>query len=127
MEDFLVALLQCLLEFLIEIVSYLPFDWPFPSSLESDSLFAKCFWWFVGGSALAAVSLCFLKHTWISFSVLRIANLILAPITAAFFSHAVAWRRSQSQPSIIPRNHFWQSFWFTTGLVIVRFVYAVRK
>jgi hypothetical protein len=127
MEDLLVALLQFLLEFLIEIISWCPFDWPAQSALQAESLTAKCFWWLVGGSALAAVSLYFLKNTWISFSALRIANLVLAPITAAFFSQAVARRRSGHNPSIVPRNHFWQSFWFTTGLVVVRFVYAVRK
>jgi len=127
MEDLLVALLQFLLEFLIEIISWCPFDWPSQSALEAESLTAKCFWWFVGGSTLAAVSLHFLKHTWISFSALRIANLVLAPVTSALFSQAVARRRSRHDSSIIPRNHFWQAFWFTWGLVLVRFVYAVRK
>jgi hypothetical protein len=38
-----------------------------------------CFLWFVGGCLLGALSILLLKHTWIRFSPLRIANLPLAP------------------------------------------------
>ena len=29
-------------------------------------------------------------------------------------------------PQIVPRNHFWKAFWFTLGLVVIRFAYATR-
>jgi hypothetical protein len=62
----------------------------------------------------------------ISLSALRIANLVLAPITSAFISQAIARHRSKRNRFINPRNHFWQAFWFTLGIVTVRFAYAVR-
>jgi len=129
MEDLLIIILQAIFEFIAEIFSYSPLDW-WPStsrtSPESDTVTAKCFVWFVIGCGLACVSMLFLKRTWISLPALRIANLVLAPIASAFISQAVARRRSRRNSFIIPRNHFWQSFWFTFGLVSVRFAYAAR-
>lgn len=129
MEDLIIAILQFLFEFIIEVSTYTPIDWPFTSrsQAETESLAGKCLLWFIIGCGLACISIFFLKRTWISMPALRIANLVLAPIISAFISQAVARRRSRSNHFIIPRNHFWQSFWFTLGIVAVRFAYAVRK
>lgn len=126
MEDFLISLLQCVLEFLADVFSYGPFDWPF-SEKAPGNLLAKCTILFVLGCSLAWVSVLVLKHTWISFSAVRIANLVLAPATSAFISQTFARYRGRRKKSIIPRNHFWQAFWFTLGIVLVRFIYAVRN
>jgi hypothetical protein len=128
MEDLIIAILQGFFEFVLEIFSFTPFDL-IPSSgswRQSESLWGKCFAWFIIGCGLAAISMLFLKRTWISHPVLRIANLALAPITSAFISEAIARRRSKHNEFIIPRNHFWQAFWFTLGIVAVRFAYAIR-
>ena len=129
MEDLIIIILQAIFEFVVESVSYLPLDW-WPSrsrtSPESDTVTANCCIWFIIGCGLACVSMLFLKRTWISLPALRIANLVLAPIASAFISQAIARRRSRRNRFIIPRNHFWQSFWFTFGLVSVRFAYAAR-
>jgi ABC-type Fe3+ transport system permease subunit len=66
------------------------------------------------------------KHTVVSVSALRIANLVLAPVASAFLSEAIANHRAKENPFIIPRNHFWQALFFTLGLVLVRFAYASR-
>jgi hypothetical protein len=128
MEDLLIAILQFLFEFLIEIFTWTPFDWPSRSRSrpETETLTGNCFLWFVVGCGLACISMLFLKHTWISMSALRIANLVLAPVASAFISQAIARRRSRHNKFIIPRNHFWQAFWFTLGIVTVRFAYVVR-
>jgi hypothetical protein len=125
MEDLIVAILQGCFEFLLEIFGYAPLDWIFPSDWPK-SLFGKCFAWFIIGCGLAAISMLFLKRTWISHPALRMANLALAPIISAFISQAIARHRQKQDESIIPRNHFWQAFWFTLGIVTVRFAYAVR-
>jgi hypothetical protein len=125
MEDLIIAILQGCFEFLIEIFGYSPIDWIFPAE-RPKSLIGKCFAWFIIGCGLACVSMLFLNRTWISHPVLRIANLVLAPITSAFISQAIARYRSRHNEFIIPRNHFWQAFWFTLGIVTVRFAYAVR-
>jgi len=126
MEDFLISLLQGVLEFLADIFCYGPFDWPF-SEKAPGGLAGKCVILFFIGSGLAWISILVLKQTWISFSALRIANLAIAPVTSAFISQAIARCRARRNKSIVPRNHFWQAFWFTLGVVIVRFVYAVRN
>jgi hypothetical protein len=126
MEDILIALLQCVVEFLADVFCYGPFDWPF-SEKAPGSLVSKCTILFFVGSSLAWISVLVLKHTWISFSALRIANLFLAPITSAFISQAIARYRGRRNRSIVPRNHFWQAFWFTLGVVTIRFAYAVRN
>jgi len=128
MEDLIIAILQGLFEFLLEIFSYSPLDLPsfHRKSQESDTIAGKCFIWFLVGGGLACLSMFFLKHTWISHPTLRIANLVVAPLASAFISQAIARRRTRNNPFIIPRNHFWQAFWFTLGIVIIRFAYAVR-
>jgi hypothetical protein len=129
MEDLIIAILQAIFEFLLEIFFYSPLDWwPGTSrrSPESDSVTGKCFVWFIIGCGVACISMLFLKRTWIVPSALRIANLVLAPMASAFISQAIARRRARRNSFIIPRNHFWQAFWFTLGVVTVRFAYAVR-
>ena len=128
MEDLLIAILQGIFEFLIEIFSYTPLDWPFSwtDRWRPESLWEKCLTWFIIGCGLACITFLFLHRTWISHPIFRILNLITAPIISAFISEAVAKRRSRRNPDIVPRNHFWQAFWFTLGIVTVRFAYAVR-
>ena len=128
MEDLIIAILQALFEFALEIFSYTPFDWPFSSRSqpESDTIVGRCFSWFVGGCLLSWLMMFIFKRTFISHPALRIANLVLAPITSAFISQAIARHRSKRNSYIIPCNHFWQAFWFTLGIVAIRFAYAVR-
>jgi hypothetical protein len=124
MEDFLIAILQALLESIFDISSYSPFD--FFTGDSPRPLTIKCIGLFIAGCGLAWISVLILKYTWIHFSALRIANLIFAPLMSAFISQAVARHRRKQNPSIIPRNHFWQAFWFTFGVVTVRFAFALR-
>jgi hypothetical protein len=127
MEDLIIAILQGVFEFVIEIIFYTPFDF-FPDWKwrESNSLWEKSLSWFIIGCGLACVSILFLKRTWISHPAWRIVNLVTAPIISAFISQAIARQRRRRNADIVPRNHFWQAFWFTLGIVTVRFAYAVR-
>ncbi len=128
MEDFLILILQGLFEFILEILAYGPWDWPWATGIkwESKSLFEKCCIWLTIGCGLAAISILMFKRTWITHPHLRILNLIFAPVISAFISQAIARRRRENDTGIIPRDHFWQALWFTLGLVIVRFMFAVR-
>lgn len=128
MEDFLVAVLQFLFEFALDVLSNLPFDLPSRnrSTPEPQGTVLPRFLWFCGGCALALGSLVVVKHTLIAVSAWRIANLVLAPLASAFLSKAISRRRTRTNPYIVPRNHFWQAFFFTLGLVLVRFAYASR-
>src|SRR5450756_593984 len=128
MEDLIIAILQGLFEFLLEIFSSIPFDLPSirRNSQEPETVASKCCLWFLIGAGLASLSILFLKYTWISHPALRIANLIIAPLASAFISEAIARHRRRRNHFIIPRNHFWQAFWFTLGIVFVRLAFAIR-
>jgi hypothetical protein len=125
MEDLIIAILQGCFEFIIEILGFWPFDWIGPTGWPR-SLAGKCFAWFSIGCGLAGLSMLFLNRTWITHPAMRMANLALAPLTSAFLSQAIARRRARHDESIVPRNHFWQAFWFTLGVVAIRFAYAAR-
>jgi len=108
MEEVIIAILQAVFEFVLEIFSFVPFDWPSRSrsSPESDDVGLNCFYWFVIGCGLACSSMLFLRHTWISLSILRLANLVLAPIVSAFFSRG---HRPPTQPPQ-PKHQSAQAF-----------------
>lgn len=128
MEDFLIILLQFLFEFLFEVLLYWPIDLPFLNreTPDPERLYFRGFLWWCAGCALAFVSLIIFQHTFIAFPALRIINLISAPIVSARLAKHLAAARAKSNPNIIPRNHFWQAFWFTLGFAAVRFAYASR-
>lgn len=128
MEEILIVILQFLFEFALDVLGNLPFDWPSRnrSTPEPENIFLRCFLWFCGGCLLAGLSLIVFRHTLIAAPALRIANLVLAPLASAFLSAAIARQRALENPFIVPRNHFWQAFWFTLGLVAIRFAYATR-
>ena len=128
MEELLIVIIQFLCEFILNVFCNIPFDWPSRNrtSPEPEGIYLVCFLWFCGGCLLAGISLIFVKNTIISVSVLRIANLALAPFASAFLSQAIAQHRAKNNLFITPRNHFWQAFWFTLGLTLIRFAYASR-
>ena len=126
MEDLLIAILQCVFEFLMEVFGFWPLDWlgwpDWPKGLAG-----KCIGWFIFGCCLAGISIYIFKYTWISHPALRITNLILAPITSAFISQAIARHRARKDQDIEPRHKFWQAFWFAFGVVVIRFAFATRQ
>ena len=65
-------------------------------------------------------------HSFLKDSALRIANLGVAPLAAAYFCRGVAEVRSKRRPDIDPDFHFWLSLWFSLGFALVRFGFAVR-
>ena len=128
MEDLILLAVQALIECLFNVLCVIPFDWTSRNRTtpESPSVFVPRLLWFCAGCALAGISLLIFNRTLIAIPALRVANLALAPIASAYLSEKIATRRAATNPFIIPRNHFWQAFLFTFGLVLIRFVYASR-
>ncbi len=126
MEELLGIILQLLFEFVLEVLANVPFDWLSRNRTtpESDNHVVKNFLWFGGGCVLAGLSLLVVGQSIITVPALRIVNLVLAPVVSAVLSEAIANRRARTNPFIIPRNHFWQAFWFTLGLTLIRFTFA---
>lgn len=128
MEEFLIVFIQFIVEFFFNVVADIPFDWPSRTrqTPEPERIAGWCFGWLLLGGGIGWVSTFVFSPTFISIPVLRVANLALSPIASGLLSLFIARRRVQTNPNIIPRNHFWQAFWFTVGLVAIRFAYTSR-
>ena len=122
MEGILVVIGEILVELVLNVVVFAPFDRPTSRWKPGTTNFTLLF---VGGG-LAALSLLVFGRPIISVAWLRIANLVVAPIVCAFLFRALAERRAKKNFRIVAREHFWHAFWFTLGWVIVRFVFAAR-
>ena len=96
-----------------------------PSSMDSPTLTARCFGWFVGGVVVGYISVLLFGHVVITIGVLRILNLVAAPVLSGFLFRAIAIWRSERE-YLVPRDHFWQAFWFMLGAVATRFALARR-
>lgn len=129
MEDLLIAILQGLLEFLWEVITYWFFDWPFcaPKWQDRETVSWACFTLFVVGGGLGWLSILVFPHTLITHPWARITNLVVAPITSAFLSRVLARVNFTNSLTVDPRKRFWQAFWFTLGLTAVRFAFATRR
>jgi hypothetical protein len=128
MEELLIVLVQFLFEFALDVLINLPFNWPSKKRGRPgpDAIWIWCILWFGLGCLLAGISLLVMRHSIISLPTLRVANLVAAPIASAYLSQAIASHRARENAFIVPRNHFWQAFWFTLGLTLVRFAYAAH-
>lgn len=78
------------------------------------------------GALLGAFSLDLFPQVWISSSHLRVANLILVPLTAWYFAGHFANRRMNNGITTNAYLHKLSAVCFSLGLTLVRFVYAVR-
>jgi hypothetical protein len=128
MEEIIVIVLQFLFELLLDVGTFFPFDLPSKNrrTPEPSLLALGCCFWFAGGCACGWLATFVFKNTLIASGALRMVNLVVAPLVSAALSQAIAKRRARDNHHIRPRNHYWRAFWFTTGLVAVRFVYAAR-
>jgi hypothetical protein len=126
LEELLVIAIQGLLQLLVESIVYIPFDWPSKNRVTPDPqrVWPKAGILFFVGCVFGGLSVFVFEHSLLTLSAFRVTNLVAAPLCSAFLSKAIANRRRDTNANIIPRNHFWQAFWFTLGLVMVRFAYV---
>jgi hypothetical protein len=129
MEELLIIAVQFLFELALNILANIPFDWPSKNrrTPEPERIAGWCFFWFALACAVGWLSTFILPHTLLRSPGLRLANTLLSPFVSAYLSRYVATRRRVDNQNIIPRNHFWQGFWFTLGFVLIRFAYANRN
>ena len=128
MEEIFVLILQFVIELLLNVFSIFPLDWSTSEheTATSNQLWVKNACLFVVAGCIAWMSTFVFPQSLISVSGLRILNVLMAPIVSAYASQAITRRRSVNNPDLNPRHHFWQAFWFTLGLVLVRFAYVTR-
>jgi hypothetical protein len=128
MEELIVVVFQFVIEFTLNVLGHLPIDWPSKhrKTPERETLRALCFIWLVAGGLLGGLSLLFIDYALLQPTWLRLANLLISALASAFLAQLVASRRAQTNPFIVPRNHFWYGFWFSLGVAFIRFAYAAR-
>jgi hypothetical protein len=125
MEELLVVIIQCL----VEMVFYFPFDSLTTSwSGESEEL-GGCgllFLYFVAGGTIGGFSLLILPRHLIHSSAVRVANLFIAPILAGTMAWGLMTWLKSSNIARLPRNHFWTAFWFVLGFDAIRLAWGSR-
>ena len=110
----------------MEVLLNIPFDLPSKnrSSPEPKVIWPACLTWFIFAFLLGLASLYFFKDSLINNPSLRIVNLVFAPLISAWLSQKIASFRAQKNHFILPRNHYWQAFWFTLSFTMVRYAYT---
>ena len=126
MEELLVVVLQFIVEVGFEVLANLPLEWV-PERPASGRTKVVLAWLFVGG-CVGWLSTLVLRQTMIHVPALRLLNLLIAPLVSGLV--ASAWgdlrERRGRRRRASHDHHFWRSFAFTLGLVLMRFAYAAR-
>jgi hypothetical protein len=127
-EELLILLVQVLGELAVNILINLPFHWPWRkrATPNQDSGFPVGLFWLALGCLLGWISTLLFQHTLLPLPALRVLNVVVAPIAAAYLAQTLARRAAQNKPDINPQTDFWQAFWFTLGFVLVRLACASR-
>lgn len=133
MEELLIIALQFVLELLLEILIWFPWDiflvWRDKRTATAKTppgngaVFAGGL---IFGAMFGGLSLIVLQRAILDDASARLANLILAPLVCALVARGLARRRvRRGQPSD-EKLHFWFALLFSAAFVLVRFMWAVR-
>lgn len=124
------------MELVVDLVIYIPWDlvfWFWAKKKDSNEgvkiLSDRTLTYLVTivtGAALGGLSLLLWRQTFLRYSWMRVANLLLAPLVAGAFSWFIARRGEARRGHASPRRHFVLAWCFMLALVIVRFIYARR-
>lgn len=126
MAELVIAVLELLLELLIEV----GLNWPVAEADPANrrhitlSLFWQCFLYAVIGCMLAVISLYFFPFTWIKNPQLQVLNLLLAPVLAALAAYWFAKKELVSSSFVSPSTRAWKSYCLTLALVLVRYTFG---
>ena len=125
MIELFVALIQFLIEVVVQAIISIPFDCSCRAwEKQQGEIFWFGFFFFVIGGMVGGV-LSGLVPPLVHAPVPRVAGLFASPILAGVIGFKIAkWQSENRNPMIIPKHYFWYTLLFTLGLVSVRFVYA---
>lgn len=128
MEESLIIVFQLLIEGVLEVFTYYPFDFPTASSGRKDDMFA----WFIvlfiflGGLLGFLFTLIIAPNVMLPYAWMRIANLIVGPVLSGYISYQFADKRWRKDKRIVPVRHAIYAFMFTLTFIVVRFICAHR-
>src|SRR5437879_10512994 len=114
MEEFLIVLIQFLIEVVGQAFVSIPFDCACRiRDKPEDHPFWFAFLFLVVGGATGWISFAFVPGL-IHVPALRIAALFLSPLLAGMFGYQIAlWQSRTRNPLLVPGYHFWYAFFFT--------------
>jgi hypothetical protein len=126
-EEILIVVLQAVGELFLQVIIYLPFEWP--RSWRGRGEAAGCGWgllYLLFGAGIGWVSVLIFPHVFLPYPWLRVANLAAAPLACGWTSYLFArWRQSRGQQAD-PPAHFFSGAMFALAFVIVRFILAKK-
>lgn len=126
MEELLILVFQVIIEALL----YFPWDILLYAREDSTRGSPGLLPWVVGslgiGGLIGGLSLLFLPHVLLKWSVFRISTLIFSPVISGAVAGFFATKQRASKERVDARTHFWGAFCFTLGVVVVRFAFARR-
>jgi hypothetical protein len=126
-EEIVLVLLQLVGELLVEILIYLPFDWPLPKTRDLERTGpGVAILYVLLGATLGGLSIAVLPDVLLPYGWLRLLNLVLAPLVCGAVSWQVARWRARGSRGTRPRNHFWYGAGFVFAFATVRFIFATR-
>ena len=128
MEELLLLVIQGLFELLLEVFGSFPLDtMSYKREREERNwTILKCFFFFVVGAGVGAVSVWMFPHTLFNSQVLRVGNLLIGPVLSGLASYWLATRKVRKGDVVWVSRHFWYSYLACLGLVLVRFAYSSR-
>ena len=130
MEELLLITLRIFFTILwgvLEGVSYWPFDFGYEKASERLPRWAVLFLYFLIGSGVGWVSVLILPSMWLHSSGLRIANLLIAPLTAGLIGVLSSRWFYRNRSDVEPKDHFLPGFLFSFAVAAVRFAFIERE
>jgi hypothetical protein len=131
LEEILIVILQLVGELILQILIYLPFEWPrsWRRAEGEDRRESGCAWgilYLLLGALVGWLSVLLFPYVFLPYLWLRVANLIAAPLACGWTSYAFArWRQARGAKTD-PAAHFFSGLLFALAFVVARFVLARR-
>jgi hypothetical protein len=132
-EELIALLFQIVIELIVQLVIYLPFDWGLSTvwsrAETTDGNINGCGYFFlfmIMGGVLGGLSLLIEPRLLLPYAWMRITNLFVTPILAGALSWLFAKWRRQKQSGIVASEHFGSAFLFGLAFSLVRFTFGTR-
>ncbi len=130
MEEILFIIISFVGQLLLESLLYFPWDIfmvSYEKKREGDiNTFGWLFISLIIGIAVGAASVAILSSAVIPISWLRVINLIVAPFLAGAVALRMSKRRNQKGLTSNNKLHYLVSFFFTLGILGIRFVLTTK-
>lgn len=125
MEEILAKFLRVLVELVFKLIAAL-WEWPSKSRARpaKETVLLAAGVWLFGGIVAGGAWVCFFPAFILPYAMLRMGNLVAAPILSGGVGYFIARHRATANPNIRPSNCFWYLFLSAFGLVTTRFAFT---